>query len=165
MKKYAYITNNKVQCILELEEEQLAAFHSDTVIVSISSELTPKFGFLYDANTNSFIDPDPDKSIEKASLKVCFIDRIKLVAAFRISDTMSDIRQRNSLYRLYELGKKTKSSLAVDEKSEIADLEAKWIKINAIRDASNKIEEEINNLQTTEEIQTYDIQTNPLWPK
>lgn len=88
---------------------------------------------------------------------------IKNTTNHKINSILSETKQHNSLYTLYKHGKKAKSSLTVDEKAEIQDLESKWGKIEAIREVSNKIEAEINNLQTIEEVQNYDIINNPLW--
>lgn len=90
--------------------------------------------------------------------------KTKQLASQKINLILSDVQQRNSLYTLYQYGKRVKSSLTVEEKAEIADLEDKWTQIESIRTASNQIEAEINNLQTVEEVQAYNINNNSLWP-
>ena len=152
--RIAQIINNKVYNIMELNN---VPDNDGSIIYRKVSNNIHK-GFTYDTITDSFVD---NILIEGIISKV---KELGQVTKQKILSQLSDTDQRNSLYKLYRHGKKSKSSLTVSEKAEISDLESKWDTIESIREASNAIEVEINSLQIIEEIQVYDTVTNPLWP-
>ena len=156
MKIYAILNDNIISKIIETDIRHTASNFKD--ITNISPP--PEVGWVYNIVDNLYV---PSTDFTYAKNKISKIPT--RIAVQKINLILSDTNQRNSLYTLYKHGKKSKSSLTADEKAEIQDLESKWDKIETIRTASNQIEAEINNLQTIEEVQAYDIATNTLWPK
>lgn len=163
MSKYAQIVNGKVSCISEMTKDIIKTFHPSIVHIEIKNQEC-EVGFLFDEKTKEFKKDVVAEQIKVDTHKKYLLAYNKTLAQSKIVSTLSDNHQCNSLYKLYKHGKKAKSSLTSDEKAEIADLESKWEKIESIGEASNRIEAEIYNLQTMEDLQTYDVQNNPLWP-
>jgi hypothetical protein len=90
----------------------------------------------------------------------------KVEAGKRIITILPEWKQRNLLARTAELieEKADGGTLSSDEDTELTSMKALWIRIKAMRTASNAIEAEIDGLSTREEILDFDIVTNGLWP-
>lgn len=155
MIKYILISNNRVTDIFD--KKPLSEV-SGGFILEVDDVLV-KMGQMYSSIDGFY---DEDLTILGKGNKN---NLVKQIASQKIKTILSDTDQRNSLYTLYKHGKKAKSSLTADEKAEIQELESKWDTIETIRKASNTIEAAINNLKKIEEVQDYDINNNPLWPK
>ena len=163
MPKYAQIIDEKVHNVVNMEKLELQSFPPAMLFIEIKDGEDCIEGYKYNFDTRQFSKDLLEEQRIFTDTKNSRSMYIKKLASNKITSILSDIKQRNSLYTLYKHNKKAKSSQTSEEKAEIADLEAKWSQIEALREASNLIEAEINNLQTIEELQAYNIKDSPLW--
>jgi hypothetical protein len=75
-------------------------------------------------------------------------------------------KQKNSLARGFELlRKEQKKDIKPAETTELNQLESKWLRIKAIRSASNNIEAEIDGFTKKKAVEDYDINKTGNWPE
>lgn len=76
-------------------------------------------------------------------------------------------KQRNLTARSLELVKKMVDNppLTAGEQTELTDIEGLWTQVVAIRDATTTIEGKINALGTVAEVEAFDVEADPAWPK
>lgn len=103
--------------------------------------------------TEELIDVPPI-SLEQA--KIIAVTTVKKIATQKISTIIPDWKLER---HMEQVTLQVTTDLTNEEYLEVLN------KKQAIRKASNQIEAEINVLQTTEEIQNYDIANHPKWPK
>ena len=84
----------------------------------------------------------------------------------RIIDILPEWKQRNYTAKSVELTEKKVDGLALteDELNLLAEIKIKWASIQQVRTASDSIESEIDNIDFAEDVETYSIEDNVLWP-
>ena len=168
MKTFAQILNNKVHHIVQYDS--LPEFASNIEFIDITTlNPQPKEGWIYNRDNTTFSNGVAERLIEDiAAQKI----RVNQIASAKILTLNPDWtpenhaqKQRNALMRSLKLARKESRGAATAE--EIAELDMMETLVNAIegiRAASNTIIVELEALTTLEDVNSYNIEDNPLWP-
>jgi nitrate reductase assembly molybdenum cofactor insertion protein NarJ len=98
-------------------------------------------------------------------LKLVKYGEVKDIANKKITAIMPIWKQNRSLGKRLSLRRKEfKGTITSGETTELNNLETEWADtVDALRDASDAIEAQIEALNTNQEILDFDILNNPLW--